>query len=299
LNKQRIPNPAAGIPELPQPFSSRIDVDVFGISDQGRIRPNNEDHFLVIRCGRILETVFSNLTGNGPGDRFEESGYGFVVADGVGGEAAGEIASLEAIFGLLDLALQTPDWQFKWGAKEMNTVKWRMQDRFRRVNAALVQRGTAHEALRGMCTTMTAALSNGKNLIVGHIGDSRAYLLHQGKLKRLTRDHTLAEQLRGEGIDPLHDRLLNQLKSVLMQALGASESECSPEVDDYVLHDGDQLLLCTDGLTDMLEDTEIESVLLKEESSQSACRKLLDQALANGGRDNVTIIVARYAIPKS
>lgn len=185
---------------LPEPFSSKIDVDVFGMSHQGHVRRKNEDHFLVVRGGRNLETVFSNLVENRPGDRFEETAYGMIVADGVGGEAAGEVASREAIFNLLNLALRTPDWQFRWGPKEKNTVMWRIQDRFHRINAALLEQATAHAALRGMCTTMTAALSHGNDLIIGHIGDSRAYLLRDRKLKRLTRDHTLAASLFREGV---------------------------------------------------------------------------------------------------
>src|SRR5687768_17548621 len=147
---------------LPGRFSSEVDVDVFGISHQGHVRPENEDHFLVVRVGRNLETVFSNLIANRPGDRFEETGYGMIVADGVGGEAAGEVASDEAIFGLLNLALRTPDWQFRWGPRERNTVMWRMHDRFRRINSALLEHAAAHAALSGMSTTLTAALSHGK-----------------------------------------------------------------------------------------------------------------------------------------
>jgi serine/threonine protein phosphatase PrpC len=283
-------------PELPRPFSSTIDVDVFGLSDKGLVRKNNEDHYLVLRGARLLETVFSNLASR-PGDRFEETMFGFVVADGVGGEAAGEVASQEAIIGLLNLALNTPDWQFKWGPIEMNTVKWRMQDRFRRVNTALVQQGLAHAGLKGMSTTMTAAVSHGDDLVVGHIGDSRAYLLREGKLKRLTRDHTVAERLMDEGQNPIDDRLLAELKDVLMQALGASETDCAPDINDYGLEDGDQLMLCTDGLTDMVDDSQIVEILLKGDTAQSACRKLLETALNNGGRDNITVIVARYSIP--
>jgi PPM family protein phosphatase len=282
---------------LPEPFSSKIDVDVFAISHQGHVRRKNEDHFLVVRGGRNLDTVFSNLVENSPGDRFEETAYGMIVADGVGGEAAGEVASREAIFGLLNLALRTPDWQFRWGPKERNTVMWRMQDRFRRINAALLEQATAHAALRGMCTTMTAALSHGKDLIIGHIGDSRAYLLRDGKLIRLTRDHTLAESIFGELVGPQSDRLLAELSTVLMQALGANESECRPDVQEFLLANGDQLLLCTDGLTDMIDEAEIESILNREDSAQSAGRNLVNLALDNGGRDNVTVIVARYSIP--
>jgi protein phosphatase len=271
---------------------------VFAISDQGRVRKNNEDHYLVVHGGRNLETIFSNLAKNQPGDRFEETAYAMVVADGVGGEAAGEVASQEAIFGLLNLSLRTPDWQFRWGPAQKNTVMWRMQDRFRLVNAALVQQAIAHAALSGMCTTMTAALSYGKNLVICHIGDSRAYLFRSGRLEQLTRDHTLAERLLDDGVNPQDDHLLRELRSVLMQALGANESDCHPDVHDYLLEDGDQLLLCTDGLTDMVDNTEIESVLGEENSAQSATRNLIDLALRNGGRDNVTVIVARYSIPQ-
>ena len=284
---------------LPKPFSSLIDVDVFAASDKGLVRSTNEDHFLVVRGGRAMETVFSSLRGNRAGDLFEETAYGFVVADGVGGEAGGEVASRQAIFTLLNLALRTPDWQFRWGPEERNTVMWRMQDRFRRVNAALVQQATAHASLNGMCTTMTVALSHGKCLIIGHMGDSRAYLLHDGKLQRLTRDHTVAERMLEEGINPANDQLLNQLRNVLMQALGGPECECHPDTHDYVLEDRDQLLLCTDGLTDMVADDEIETVLTTSDSAQSACRSLVNLALSSGGHDNITAIVARYSIPQS
>src|SRR5689334_11950982 len=93
----------------PEPFSSLVAVDVFGMSDKGHVRSQNEDHFLVIRGGRAIETVMSNLGESQPGDLFEESAFGMVVADGVGGEAAGEIASRQAIYTLLGLTLHTPD----------------------------------------------------------------------------------------------------------------------------------------------------------------------------------------------
>jgi PPM family protein phosphatase len=283
---------------LPKPFSSLIDVDVFAMSDKGLVRSTNEDHYLVVRGGRAIETVFSSLSGNRAGDIFEETAYAFVVADGVGGEAGGEVASRQAIFTLLNLALRTPDWQFRWGPDQRKIVMWRMQDRFRRVNAALVQQATAHASLNGMCTTMTMALTHGKNLIVGYMGDSRAYLLHDTKLQRLTRDHTVAERMIEEGIDPANDQLLNQLRNVLMQALGGPECDCNPDTHDYSLENGDQLLLCTDGLTDMVAEEEIETVLNTSDSAQSACRSLVNLALSSGGHDNITAIVARYSIPQ-
>src|SRR5215813_4636687 len=104
----------------PAPFSSRLNVDLFGMTDKGRAHANNEDHFLIVRAGRAVETVLTNLTPDDtmPGELFEETAYGMVVADGVGGERAGEVASRQAIYTLLSLSLHAPDWQFRWGPKE-------------------------------------------------------------------------------------------------------------------------------------------------------------------------------------
>ena len=288
----------SGLDEFPQPLFPLVKVDVYALSDQGHVRTNNEDHYIVVRCGRVLETVFSNLTENQPGDLFEETGYGMVVADGLGGEAAGEIASREAIYNLLGLVLETPDWQFRWGHKEENTVQRRMTDRFRGVNAALLQQAAADPTLAGMSTTMTAAVTYGNSLIVTHVGDSRAYLLHDGKLEKLTRDHTLAQRLIDDGIHGPNDDLVRGLRNVLMQALGSKESKVEPDCQIHSLEEGDQLLLCTDGLTDMVDDEVIESVLNRGDSAQAACQNLLNLALSNGGKDNVTMVIARYSFPK-
>lgn len=286
------------VAEFPKPFSSLVKVDVYALSDQGHVRTNNEDHYMVVRLARVLETVFSNLTESQPGDLFEETGYAMVVADGLGGEAAGEIASREAIYNLLALALQTPDWQFRWGDKEERTLQRRMTDRFRDVNAALLQLAAADPALAGMSTTMTVAVTSGNSLVVTHIGDSRAYLLHDGKLEKLTRDHTLAQRLIDDGIHDPNDDLLRGLRNVLMQALGSKESKVEPDCQLHSLEEGDQLLLCTDGLTDMVDDEVIESVLNRGDSAQAECQNLLNLALSNGGKDNVTMVVARYSFPK-
>jgi len=277
----------------PPPFSSRVNVDFYGMTNKGHVRMRNEDHFLIVRCGRAVETVITSLTEDEtmPGELYEESGYGMIVADGVGGVVGGEVASRQAIYTLLSLALHTPDWQFRWGAKERNAVMFRMRDRFRRVNAALLRDAAVHVSRGGMWTTMTAALTHGTDLVIGHIGDSRAYLLHEGKLIKLTHDHR-----EGCGVADA-DPLSRELSGVLLDALGSPEGECDPQVDDYLLANDDQLLLCTDGLTDMVDDTEIERVLNNAANAKSACRSLIDLSLNNGGRDNVTVIVARYSIP--
>lgn len=113
----------------PRPFSSRVNVDLFGVTDKGCCRANNQDHFLIVRAGRALETVLTSLNKDEtmPGELFEETGYGMVVAEGIGSDAGGEMASRQAIYTLLSLALHTPDWQFRWGPKEKNTGMWRMK----------------------------------------------------------------------------------------------------------------------------------------------------------------------------
>lgn len=283
---------------MPAPFSALVDVDVFAMSHQGHVRPNNEDHYLVVRLGRAIETVLSNLTSNRPGYLFDETAHGFIVADGLGGHSAGEVASQEAIYVLLNLALHTPDWNFRWSPKERNTVMWRLQDRFRIINANLIEQAAAQASLVGMSTTLTTAISLGRDLIVAHVGDSRAYLLHEGKLRRLTRDHTLAQRLVDDGDTASNDPVIHEFRNILMQALGSEESECRPDVHYHVLTNNDQLLLCSDGLTDMVDDRLIEAILNESTSAKFACRGLVDLALSNGGRDNVTVIVARFSIPE-
>lgn len=277
--------------------STQADVDVFGMSDKGLAQSKNEDHFMVVRVARSLETVFTNLPENLPGEAFEEAGYGLVVADGFGGAPAGEVASRNAIYTLLNLALHTSDWQFGWGPKERNTVLWRMKDRFRNVNAALLRDAAAHASLNGMCTTLTAAVTYGNDAIIGHIGDSCAYLLHHGKLIRLTRDHTLGGRLVEEGSHVQDDPLVLEYRGLLLQSLGGREGESHPDVHNYLLQDGDQLLLCTRPLTDTVTERDIEATLNNATSANAACHSLIDLSLRNGGQDNVTVIVARYSIP--
>ena len=282
--------------KLIRPLSPPVSVDIFGMSDKGLVKARNEDHFLVVRAARSLETVFTNLPEAHPGETFEDSGFGLVVADGVGDSPGGEIASRNAIYMLLNLALHTSDWQFRWGSKERNTVLLRMKDRFRSVNAALIGDAAAHASLSGMCTTMTAAVTYGNDAIIGHIGDSRAYLLHQGTLIRLTRDHTLGGRLVEEGTHEPNDPLVLEFRGLLLQSLGSRKGECHPDVHNYLLQDGDQLLLCTRGLTDAVEESDIEATLNNATSANAACRSLVDLSLGRGGEDNVTVIVARYSI---
>jgi PPM family protein phosphatase len=278
----------------PRTASSAVQVDLAALSDQGKVRPNNEDHFLVVRFNRALQTMLTNLPEGLIPFRAEEVGYGMVVADGMGGKAAGEVASRLAIRTLINLALATPDWVMTRGEPEIERVMQRMAERYRRVDAALREEAQADPSLAGMGTTMTLACILGADLILAHVGDSRAYLLRSGALHPLTRDHTLVRELVDRGVVRPEQAANHPFRHVLTRALGVGGGEIDAEVQWVSLADEDQLLLCTDGLTDMVDATAIGAILRSSASSNDACQTLVELALQNGGKDNVTVVLARY-----
>jgi protein phosphatase len=273
--------------------SAAVQVDLAARSHAGLVRPNNEDHFLVVRLHRALQTLLTNLPEGLLPLREEEVGYVLVVADGMGGMAAGEVASRSAIRTLINLALATPDWVMMKEGPEIERVMQRMAERYRRVDAALREEARADPSLAGMGTTMTLACSLGVNLILAHVGDSRAYLLRGGALHSLTRDHTLVQELVDRGVVRPKQAARHPFRQFLTRALGGG-GEIEAEVQQVLLAHADQLLLCTDGLTDMVDATSIGAILQSSASSDEACQSLVDLALQNGGKDNVTVVLARY-----
>jgi protein phosphatase len=278
----------------PRVASSAVQVDLAARSHAGKVRPNNEDHFLVVRFHRALHTMLSNLPGGLIPLRAEEVGYAMVVADGMGGMAAGEVASQLAIRSLINLVLATPDWVMTRGEPEIERVMQRMAERYRRVDAALREEAEADPGLAGMGTTMTLACSLGADLILAHVGDSRAYLLRSGALHSLTRDHTLVQELVDRGVVRPEQAAQHPFRQFLTRALGGSGGEIEAEVQSVLLADADQLLLCTDGLTDLVDATTIGAILRSSASSDDACQALVELALQKGGTDNVTVVLARY-----
>jgi protein phosphatase len=292
--------PVSKAQERPRPFSSLVQVDLGGLSHPGKVRTNNEDHFYICRFGRSLETLFSNLSPRAVPPSAEEIGYGMAVADGIGGGAAGEVASRLAISTLLNLVLHTPDWILRLDEEHLaEEVLRRAKERYEEVNQALTERAADDPRLRGFGTTMTLAWSLGQDLIVAHLGDSRAYLLRQAKLHRLTHDHTLAQELADEGMISQQEVARHRLRHVLTQALGDLYADIRPEVHKLTLADGDSLLLCTDGLTDMVDEATVVRILGEAENAEKACQCLVDRALEAGGKDNVTVAVARYRMPSN
>ncbi len=278
--------------------SSVAAVDMAGLTDRGHRRSNNEDHFLISRFGRFLETMDTNLSPSDAPFREEETGYGLLVADGMGGHAGGEVASKVAISTLINLALATPDWILRLDEEPLvQEVMRRAKERWGKINTAVTDQAQADPSLKGLGTTLTVAWSLGKNMVVAHVGDSRAYLYRRHQLHRLTHDHTFAQSLADQGIIEQRDVALHRLRNVLTRVLGNAEQAVEPDVLNLTLEDGDTLLLCTDGLTDMVDEDLIQATLESAEDSKTICRRLVEQALEAGGHDNVTVAVARYRFP--
>ncbi len=294
----------AEMPALPEPASmpaagasALVVVDVAALSHPGKVRHNNEDHFMVARFDRAMHTLLTNLPEGEVPLRYKETVYGILLADGVGGAAAGEIASRTAIHALVDLVIETPDWIMRLDEPLAQEVLQRMERRFQRVREVLVERAKADPSLRGMATTMTVACSTGPELLTAHVGDSRAYVFHDGRLERLTRDQTIAQSLVDAGAIQPGEVAKHPMRHVLTSALATRGAFVQVELRRSRLQDGDQLLLCSDGLTDMVAEDEIARVLALPGAAAGPCRTLVDLALEAGGKDNVTVVLARYRIP--
>ena len=218
-----------------------LDVEVGGRTHAGLVRPKNEDNFHVVKFGRYLRTVLSSLPAGHAAEEDAPPGHGFAVADGVGGHAAGEVASRVALTVLVEIALQTPDWILGRDDELMAEVMERTARRFQQVNRAVRDQSLTRPGLRSMGTTLSLALSLADALIVANVGDSRVYLFRGGELHRLTRDHTMGQRLADR--DPA---AATRLRHVLTRCIGGWAPGCEPDVAQYRLADGDRLLLCTE-----------------------------------------------------
>ena len=215
----------------------------------------------------------------------------------MGGAQAGEVASRLAITTLVNLVLEVPDWIMRMDDTWAQETMKRAAQYYRSVDAEIGRRARENRMLSGMGTTMTLAYSLGAQLFVVQIGDSRAYLLRKNRLQRLTQDQTFVQTLLDLGQIGPEQAAAHPLRHVLTQALGGHGRDLKAEVERLVLADGDCLMLCTDGLTEMVPDDMIATVLQRTAGVEANCRALVDLALERGGRDNVTVIVARYKFP--
>ena len=241
-----------------------MNIHFFAKSDIGRVRAANEDYFL--------------------NEKISDSEYLFVVADGMGGHQAGDIASRLASESFLD--------HFRGLRKKGVAVSSAIDQSVRRANLVVFRKAAADVEKRGMGTTFSAVAIAGMKAFIAHVGDSRVYLIRRNRIKRLTTDHSFVEKLVEEGrISPDEARDHPQ-KNVLYMSLGARESFTPEIMNDIILEDGDALVMCSDGLSNMVDDETLMNVAMGGYPEEAA-EELVRLANDHGGADNVTVQVIR------
>ena len=256
----------------------QIHLDVAACTDTGRVRPINEDSYRI--------SVDQNL---------------FVLSDGMGGAAKGEVASAMAVEAVIrSLHENGADGfpkLFTSSAEPSNGTNSLVRA-IEMANREIHEHGMRDPGCRGMGSTIVAALISGTRLSLAHVGDSRAYLFRADALQQLTSDHSLvAEQVR-HGLMSHQQAAASELQSLLTRALGTEEG-VNVDADEIELFPGDSLLLCSDGLTRMVPEEEIAAILTQIPSVRIAAERLVSRANEHGGQDNITVIVIRLNKPRS
>lgn len=266
------------------------EIDAFGVSHRGKVRPRNEDHFLLCSIHKILRVRGTSLPMEGleaPSGRLATIG---MVADGVGGSRGGEEASRATLQAIADYVTNMTQCVYSADPSVGETFLPVLQDAALRTHEAVVNRGRANPELAGMATTLTLCIGVWPILYVLQVGDSRAYQLNDGVLSQVTKDQTLAQQLVDSGVMSAADAARTRLAHVLSSAIGG---DAIPVVSMHPIRQSTVTLLCTDGLTKHVSEPRIQERLNTMTSAEQVCTDLLEDALAGGGTDNITLIVAR------
>ena len=265
----------------------------FGRSHPGLVRPNNEDVFVVGELARTMIVRHTNIPQPAQ-THSRHRGHVFLVADGVGGHEAGDVASRLGTDTVEEFLLNTFRRFAAVPSTDGQAALRELQAALRQVDARLFDEAGRHPEWRGMGTTLTMAVVSGRRLLVAHAGDSRGYLYSGGTLRQLTTDHTLAGDMTRAGLITRSQQNHHPWRHVVTNLLGGSKPGVRAEVHLFELHPGDVLLLCSDGLTDVVPDDAIAAILAAEADPEVACGRLVDAANENGGEDNVTVVLARF-----
>ncbi len=242
-----------------------LQLDMASCTDRGRMREHNED---ALACDAVAGVA--------------------VLADGMGGYAAGEVASGAAA---AQVAAELARLKAEYPVLSPADMMQAMHDAIRRVNTQIYRAARKDPRYTGMGTTLVAAAFTGQVAVIAHAGDSRAYLLRDGRLRRMTKDHSLLQERIDLGLIRADDPAGDAVRNLITRALGV-DPLLEPEIGVHGMRDGDRVLLCSDGLSDMISDARIEQVLLQHaEDPQQAARELVEQANAAGGRDNISVIL--------
>lgn len=264
-----------------------------GKTDLGRVRKNNEDQFLVAELTKHLRVTQSSVdsvhTGTWSGGVM---GHLLVVADGMGGIAGGEVASGLAVETISWHVARTMPWFFRYQDGREKELEAELVRAVEKCDETVADAGAASQFHR-MGTTLTMAYVLWPRLYVVHAGDSRCYIHRSGKLVRMTKDHTVAQQAVERGILTEEQAKTSPFGNALWNCIGGGTEGVRPDVYHLTLQPGDELLLCSDGLTRRLEDTDVQSILARSATPEAACDALIAAANEAGGQDNITVVVAR------
>ncbi|MFT8614739.1 MAG: Stp1/IreP family PP2C-type Ser/Thr phosphatase [Lentilactobacillus hilgardii] len=209
-----------------------------------------------------------------------------LITDGIGGNNAGEVAS-KMVVTHIGSSFEKTD------INSLSDIKSWFIEKLAQENAAIINQSNSDRRLKGMGTTMVAALIDGDESLIANIGDSRGYVLSGGKLTQITEDHSYVNELVKHGDITPDQAKNNPYKNIINKILGNND-DSSAEFKTYSIQKNDQILLCTDGLTNMVDDPDIEEILSMDEDIQAKCNLLVSLANKNGGLDNITVLVARY-----
>ena len=249
-----------------------MEVRAFGLSHVGRQRQHNEDSFLV-----------------------EEHANLFLVADGMGGHAAGEIASRIAVDSISEFILHTAEEDGTWPHGYDDQLKRstnRLMAALKIANSRVIDAMKKDARLRGMGTTVVASLVDGNTISIAHVGDSRAYLIRDSQMLRVTNDHSWVYEQVQAGMLSEEEAERHPLRNVITRALGGASSVL-PDASEIECKSGDIYLLCSDGLTGMLPDEDILRMVVDSSDIKEACRGLIECANERGGYDNVTAVLVQ------
>lgn len=281
---------------LPARKPREDEIDAHGVTHQGKVRKDNQDHFILCSLRKQLMVRCSSIPG--AADLLAETerlASLAMVADGVGGAAGGEIASRVALSAVTKYVTRSLRCYYTADADDDQMLHDALQEAARQCHAELLRRGEEDPDYRGMATTLTLYLGVWPRGYLLQVGDSRCYLLRNGELTQVTRDQTMAQEMVDMGLLKAEDAAVTRLAHTLTSAIGGRQTD--PVVSRFDMAWGHVLLLCSDGLTRHVPDERIAEVLRSMTSAPQACETLLQEALDGGGSDNITIVVGR-AVPK-
>lgn len=209
-----------------------------------------------------------------------------LITDGIGGNNAGEVAS-QMVVTHMGAAFEATK------ISSLDKIETWFENQLAKENTAIIDESNTDSRLHGMGTTIVAALIDGKQSLIANIGDSRGYVYSNGQFTQITEDHSYVNELVKHGDITPDQAKTNPYKNIITKSLGIN-SDSAADFKPYTAQPGDQIMLCTDGLTNMVDDSDIEKILSTDEELQSKCDMLITTANENGGLDNITVLLAQY-----